>query len=271
MMRKLTIVSKIKHNNFRKGMSAMNSRILFMSGLVLALSLVMIGCKKSDEPAESKTPESPVKITQITRTATESGDDLTKTAGKVQEQVTKAAESGTEAIVETAAALGYSFTLADQGGKNVSLADYAGKIVVLEWINPDCPFVVRHYQAKTMINLALEYKERGVVWLAVNTTKTYDMQKNQAFHEAQALPYPVLNDRTGVVGKLFEAKTTPHMYIIDAQGQLAYQGAIDDDPQGTKGADATNYVKQALDELLAGKAVSMAQTKPYGCSVKYAN
>jgi peroxiredoxin len=162
-----------------------------------------------------------------------------------------------------------AFTLIDHTGKTHNLSDYLGKIVVLEWLNPGCPFVVRHYEAKTMVTLADAYAGKGVVWLGINTTSDFDQAKNKAFAEKYSLPYPVLNDNTGKVGRLYDAKTTPHVFVIDKAGVLAYQGAIDDDPTGTK-ADKINYVKAAVDELLAGKPVTTKETKPYGCSVKYA-
>ena len=162
-----------------------------------------------------------------------------------------------------------AFTLHDQTGKPHTLAEYAGKIVVLEWVNPECPFVKRHYDNKTMVNLANTYADKGVVWLAVNSTNTFDQAKNAAFVQERGTPYPVLNDSDGKVGRLYDAKTTPHLFVIDKAGQLAYQGAVDDDPAGNK-ADKINYVKQAIDDLLAGRAVATPETKPYGCSVKYA-
>ena len=166
-----------------------------------------------------------------------------------------------------------AFTLKDQTGKDVSLGDFKGKIVVLEWVNPECPYVKRHYKNNTTVDLASEYKDKGVVWLAINSTKHFNQQKNREFHSQHKLPYPVLDDRAGAIGRRFGAKTTPHMFIIDKAGQIAYAGAIDDDNSvgGDKGDAAQNYVKQALDELLGGKAVSRSQTKPYGCSVKYAD
>ena len=164
----------------------------------------------------------------------------------------------------------YNFTLNDQDGKKVALADCAGKIVVLEWFNMECPFVRRHYGSETMVKLAGKYKPKGVVWLAVNSTSHWDQAKNKAIHEKQKLPYPILVDQSGKVGKLFGARTTPHMFILDKDRKLAYAGAIDDDPSGRKGAKATNHVAKALDELLAGKPVSKPKTRAYGCSVKYA-
>lgn len=161
-----------------------------------------------------------------------------------------------------------SFTLKDEAGNEVSLADFKGKVVVLEWLNPDCPFVVRHYKAGTMKNLATSYGAKGVVWLTINSTNYMDAEANAKFKAANQLPYPILVDQDGAVGHLYDAKTTPHMYIIDGAGKLVYVGAIDDDPRGGSEKPA-NYVAAALDEVLAGSAVTTAETTPYGCSVKY--
>ena len=170
-----------------------------------------------------------------------------------------AAELGTKAP---------DFTLTDSSGKQHLLSDYAGKIVVLEWINPECPFVQRHYKEKTMTQTASEYAGKDVVWLAINSgsnAKPADMNK---WIEQYGMAYPVLMDNSGQVGKAYGAKTTPHMFIIDRQGTLVYQGGIDDDPSGNK-SNRTNYVTKALAEVTAGNSVSQAESKPYGCSVKY--
>jgi peroxiredoxin len=161
------------------------------------------------------------------------------------------------------------FVLTDTTGNRVSLADYNGKVVVLEWLNPDCPYVQRHYKAGTMKKLATKYGGQGVVWLTINSTNYMDVAANAKFKAANDLPYTILVDQSGEVGHLYNAATTPHMYVIDGEGTLAYVGAIDDDPRGGKGDGATNYVAAALDEVLAGSAVTTAETKPYGCSVKY--
>jgi peroxiredoxin len=162
-----------------------------------------------------------------------------------------------------------NFTLMDTEGNKVSLSDYSGKIVVLEWLNPDCPFVQRHYKAGTMKKLATAYGDKGVVWLTINSTNYMDAAANAKFKAANDLPYTILVDQSGEVGHLYGAKTTPHMYIIDGGGELVYIGAIDDDPRGNKGEPAVNYVAVGLDEVVAGNAVTTAETKPYGCSVKY--
>jgi len=161
------------------------------------------------------------------------------------------------------------FALEDQDGNTVKLSDFAGKIVVLEWINPDCPYSRRHYVKKTMKSLATKYAPKGVVWLAINTTHYFTNEKNREWVKKHKLPYPILNDQPGDVGRMYGAKTTPDMRIIDAKGKLVYSGAIDDDPRG-RAESPTNYVAKALDEVLAGEKVSTPMTKPYGCSVKYA-
>jgi peroxiredoxin len=161
------------------------------------------------------------------------------------------------------------FTLPDTAGKEVSLSDFVGKVVVLEWLNPDCPFVQRHYKAGTMKHLATTYGKDGVVWLTINSTHYMDAGASAKFKKDHDLPYPILVDQSGQVGHLYGAVTTPHMFIIDDSGTVVYNGAIDDDPRGSKGEGAVDYVAAALDELLAGKPVTTAETKPYGCSVKY--
>ncbi len=162
------------------------------------------------------------------------------------------------------------FTLNDSAGNTVSLADYNGQVVVLEWTNPDCPFVKRHYQEGSMKNLTSAYSESGVVWLTVNSTNYMDAAANAAFVKKEGITWPVLIDQDGTVGHAYGAATTPHMFIIDAEGIVVYEGAIDDDPRGNMEAGArTNYVSQALNELATGKTVSTPETKPYGCSVKY--
>ena len=163
-----------------------------------------------------------------------------------------------------------AFTLVDHAGKTHQLADYKGKIVVLEWFNPECPFVVRHYEAGTMVNLATAYADKGVVWLAINTTSHFNQAKNKATVEQYDLPYPVLDDSDGTVGRRYNAQTTPHMIVVDQAGRIAYNGAIDDDPVGNK-TERVHYLKNALDDLLAGRPVATSETRPYGCSVKYAD
>jgi peroxiredoxin len=165
-----------------------------------------------------------------------------------------------------------AFALQDQDGKTVNLADFKGKLVVLEWFNEECPFVVRHHEAdKTMSTLSSKYKGQDVVWLAINSTDGKTNANNKAIAEKWSIGYPILNDADGTVGKAYGAKSTPHMFIIDKDGKLAYKGGIDNDEAGKKAAgEKVNYVEKALDELAAGKPVSTAESKQYGCGVKYA-
>jgi peroxiredoxin len=164
-----------------------------------------------------------------------------------------------------------TFTLQDQDGKPVSLSDFRGKLVVLEWVNPNCPFVQRHYRAKTFQTLVDEYGGKGVVWLAINTTHDATNSFNKEWITKNSLTYPILNDSDGVVGHEYGAKTTPEMYIISKEGTLLYMGGIDNDKDNDKGSARVNYVSKALDEILSGKPVTVSETPSYGCSVKYAN
>lgn len=164
------------------------------------------------------------------------------------------------------------FTLKDQDGESVSLKDFKGKVVVLEWINCDCPFVKAHHGDKTMQRLADKWSKKKVVWLGINSTHYQTPERDREHREKYGLPYPILSDSSGEVGKLFRAMTTPHVFVLDKKGKVVYQGAIDDDPDGKKRREgkALNYVDKALTELFAGKKPSVAKTHPYGCSVKYA-
>jgi peroxiredoxin len=166
-----------------------------------------------------------------------------------------------------------AFKLTSLDGKTYSLADLKGKTVVLEWANPNCPVSSRHTREKTMIELAKQYGD--VVWLGVNSTNPDhgDYMKpadELAWNQKNGINYPVLSDPTGAIGHAYDAKTTPHMFIIDKNGKIAYNGAIDDDPPGRKGkAERVNYVGHGIDAQKAGKSPDPASTRPYGCSVKY--
>lgn len=170
-----------------------------------------------------------------------------------------------------------AFTLTDSDGKRVSLADFAGKTVVLEWINFDCPFVKKHYGSGNMQKLQAEAKAGEIVWLSIASSA----KGKQGWFEGDALRRRIaqekwagshyLVDADGTVGKAYGARTTPHMYVVSPDGKLAYAGAIDDKPS-TSADDipqAENYVRTSLAELEAGKPVEPAATQPYGCSVKY--
>ena len=164
------------------------------------------------------------------------------------------------------------FTLTDHNGKEVQLSKLRGHVVVLEWFNYDCPFVKAHYNETrhTMRDLAAKYADKNVVWLIINSTHYTTVEANKTWAEQHQLKQPILLDTDGKVGKLYGAKTTPHLFIVDAAGQIVYQGAIDNAPLGKKPEKYINYVDQALSELTAAKTVTTQKTKPYGCSVKYA-
>lgn len=170
-----------------------------------------------------------------------------------------------------------AFTAVDTAGKAVSLADFKGRHVVLEWVNPGCPYVVKHYGSGNMQGTQREAVARGVVWLSVNSTAAdaRDFLKPAEMaawmQQQKAAATATLMDADGKLGRAYGARTTPHLYIIDPAGKLVYAGAIDSIPSGRVAdiANATNHVKVALAELLAGKPVSTPVTRPYGCSVKY--
>jgi peroxiredoxin len=169
------------------------------------------------------------------------------------------------------------FTLPDVSGKQHELSDYKGKYVVLEWVNFGCPFVKKHYGSENMQKLQKEFADKGVVWLSICSSapgkqgnETPDSAK-KGISETGWAASAYLVDEDGKVGKLYDAKTTPEMFVVDPQGTLIYAGAIDDkptpDPSTVRGSN--NFVKAALTEASSGKAVSVPNTKPYGCSVKY--
>jgi hypothetical protein len=169
------------------------------------------------------------------------------------------------------------FTLTDTSGKPVRLSDFKGKHVVLEWTNPGCPFVVKHYGSANMQTLQKESVSKGVVWLSINSTEDghsdylAPAQLARWMTEQKASPTVMLMDENGTAGKAYGARTTPHMYMVNPQGVLIYAGGIDSIPSARKDdiKTATNYVRQGLNEALAGKPLSVSSSRPYGCSVKY--
>jgi peroxiredoxin len=169
------------------------------------------------------------------------------------------------------------FSLTDAAGKTHSLADYKGKYVVLEWFNPECPFVKKHYGGGNMQNLQKEFTSKGVAWLIIDSNAP-GTEGNVSPEQAQKVTSAwkthhtaFLLDTDGKIGRAYGAKNTPNMVIISPGGKIVYEGAIDSKatPNPADIPNSTNYVKAALDESLAGKAVSNPKTKPYGCSVKY--
>ncbi len=170
------------------------------------------------------------------------------------------------------------FSATDSYGHQHSLAQYKGKYVVLEWHNQGCPFTRKHYDSGNMQKLQKYWTSKGVVWFTVISSApgaqgyVTAAQENDYVARIGASPTAVLLDPSGELGHLYEARTTPHMFVINPQGQLIYDGAIDDKPTSDASdiAGAVNYVSAALDESMAGKPVAVAASRPYGCSVKYA-
>jgi peroxiredoxin len=169
------------------------------------------------------------------------------------------------------------FSLTDSKGKTQTVSQYKGKYVVLEWFNPDCPFVKKHYGSGNMQKLQEEFTAKGVVWLSIDSSapglegNLTAEQAEKKIAEWKTKQTALVLDPDGKAGRSYGAKNTPHMFVINPEGKIIYEGAIDSKatPNPSDIAGSTNYVKVALDESLAGKAVSNANTKPYGCSVKY--
>jgi peroxiredoxin len=164
------------------------------------------------------------------------------------------------------------FTLVDAAGVKRSLSDYKGKLVILEWINPQCPFVQGCYKTKAMQRAYEKVKalDKGVAWLAINTTWSTSQEENQLWIRRYELKYPILLDFDGDVARLYDARKTPHMYVIDKEGILRYHGAIDDNKFLSKSQDkATNYVVNAVRQIVDGETVTPNYVSPYGCSVKH--
>lgn len=183
-----------------------------------------------------------------------------------------AAPVAAEAVVGQAAP---DFTLTDVTGASHTLSAYKGKTVVLEWFNPDCPFVkYAHGQGGPLVGLPKTWIDQGVVWLAINSgaegKQGAGKERNAAAVGEYAMVNPVLIDADGAVGRRYAAKTTPHMFIVDAQGVLVYDGALDNAPLGKVEAEPRqDHVVAALTALAAGQPVAQGRTQPYGCSVKY--
>ena len=169
------------------------------------------------------------------------------------------------------------FKLKDLAGKEVKLASFKGKTIVLEWFNPGCPFVKKSHGVGSLVGTAKKHTKAGVVWLAINSgapgKQGADVALNTEAAKTWSMEHPILRDETGVVGKAYGATNTPHMFVIDKKGVLVYAGAIDNSPDGegksAEGGKLVNLVDAALEDVAAGKAVRTPSTKAYGCGVKY--
>jgi peroxiredoxin len=223
-----------------------------LTSVVLTLSLSLFACRS--EPKVDRAPESA--STPSTATAAAS------------------------AAIQPAAvgATAPDFTLPDLDGKPVQLSSFKGKTVVLEWFNPECPFVRKSHEKGSLVDAAKRLTGENVVWLAINSgaagKQGHGKEKNAEGRAKFGLTHPILLDESGVVGKLYGAKRTPHLYVINGAGTLVYRGAIDNSPDGEgespAGGKLIRYVEDALAALSAGKPVPVAETEAYGCSVKYA-
>jgi peroxiredoxin len=171
------------------------------------------------------------------------------------------------------------FTATDSNGKVERLSDFRGKFVVLEWTNRGCPYTQKHYNSGNMQRLQREWTDRGVIWLTVVSSAPGKQgyvtasEENTYLKQVKAAPTAVLMDPTGAIGHMYDAKTTPHLFLISPQGTLIYNGAIDDRPTTdvTDVNGAKNYISAALNEAMTGKPVSIPTSRPYGCSVKYSD
>jgi peroxiredoxin len=185
--------------------------------------------------------------------------------------------ASSSALAAAAGQAAPDFTLTDTQGKSVHLSDLRGKYVVLEWTNPECPFVQRHYNTRNMPGLQKEWGARDVAWLSIDSSNRNSgeyktaAQLNSWMSAHDGSQKAILIDADSTTAKLYAAKTTPHMFVIDPQGRIVYAGAIDDRP-GASAAEtgkAKNYVRTALNEATSGAAVDPANTTPYGCAIQY--
>lgn len=243
--------------------------LLVTSVLVSLAALSTVACNRSDAPP----PSAASSATPATTTASAALVPSSSGAAKPSE-LTKA---GT--ITETAAAgtQAPDFTLNDLDGTPVHLADYKGKIVVLEWFNPACPFVKNSHTVGSLVTTAKKHTTAGVVWLAINSggagKQGASLESNKEGAKTFSLTHPILLDESGKVGHAYGATNTPHMFVIDQKGAIAYRGAIDNSPDGERKSapndKVINYVDDAIEAVKSGEPVQTATTKAYGCGVKF--
>lgn len=241
---------------------------LILAATIVLASLACDGAKAP--PAEAPAPSSPKASPEAPQkeVAPAAAHNLPPSERTEEASVTSAAV-GKEAP---------AFSLPDLAGKTHNLADYRGKPVVLEWFNPECPFVKAAHTKGSLVSTAAELEKKGFVYLAVNSgapgKQGHGTEANAAGKETFGLTHPILLDETGGTGKAYGATNTPHIFLIDQKGTLVYAGAVDNSPDGEgnspEGGTLVNYLTQAAEELLAGKPISKPETKAYGCSVKYA-
>ena len=239
----------------------MNSKFPLLTILLIAVTFMLTGCSE-DDLSEAEAAQDDSQVSEFSHESYKT--DSVSLAGFSRET------PEIEIKLPPAGEVASDFSLVDQNGKTVKLSELRGKIVVLEWFNYECPFSKYHYaQTSTMTDLANKYKDENVVWLAINSTKHQVAEQNLNFARNYNVEFAILDDRSGDVGRAYDAKKTPHMFIIDQNGYIAYEGAIDNAPRGRAVGTYTGYVDQALAELSSGKEVSIPETEPYGCTVKY--
>jgi peroxiredoxin len=227
--------------------------------------------KPAVEPAKPAAPAPTVAKEPAKEPAKPAAPTAAPAAAPAKEAAKEPAKSATPAGAATAVAVGKpapDFKLKDVDGKEQTLASYKGKVVVLEWSNSGCPVCQRHAKGGTAAKVMGNFKDKPVVWVNVDSTGDAKAEDCKKFATDNKLATYLL-DPTGATGKAYGAKTTPHCYVIDKDGKLAYMGAIDDDKDGTKGDKAKNYVQEAVEAVLKGSTVATATTDPYGCTVKY--
>ena len=174
-------------------------------------------------------------------------------------------------VVNRAGGKAPKFRLNTSDGKTTRLEDFAGKVVVLEWVNPECPIAKQYYAQKIPQKLARKYQDEGVVWLGINSGRDQTAAQNREFIETYDLDYPILQDPAGAIARLYGAKSTPHVFIIDRQGTIAYNGAVDDSARSSraKKKTVTHFVEDALSALVAGKTVKVPFTQPFGTPIAH--
>ena len=265
-----------------------NARVSWIaSAIVFAIAMPVFAQTEPAKPAPAKEPakEAPKSAAPAPAAAKEPAKEPVKevpkpvapapapTAAKepAKDAAKPAAPAAAPAAAATAVAIGKpapAFGLKDVNGKDVKLADYKDKVVVLEWANSGCPVCQRHAKGGTASKVMGNFKDKPVVWVNIDSTGDAKADDCKKFATDNKLGTYLL-DPTGATGKAYGAKTTPHVFVIDQKGNVAYMGAMDDDKDGSKGDKAKNYVKDAIDAVLKGSTVATATTEPYGCTVKY--
>lgn len=250
-----------------------------ISSFVVVFAVNAAGCDKKAEPAAVAPPTAtaePVSAPAANPTPAPAAPAANPTPVAAEPAANPTPVAAEPAAGPKIGAPAPDFTLNDLDGKPVSLASLKGKPVVLEWYNPDCPFVVKQYGDGPLKTMAKSLKEKGIVWLAINSgaagKQGHGVERNRASLAEYGIETPILLDASGAVGKSYMARNTPHMFVIDPAGNLVYAGAIDNAPMGRVPEEGlVNHVEKALDDLANGRPVAVAETRAYGCSVKYAD